>query len=73
MDALAKNEAEREAYRMRYDAYRETEKALRELEALAKKSKADADYVQYRYRMLEEAREFVFCRSAGNKFRKIRY
>ena len=56
VDALAKNEAEREAYRVRYDAYRETEKALRELEALAKKSKADADYVQYRYRMLEEAR-----------------
>ena len=56
VDALAKNEAEREAYRVRYDAYRETEKALHELEALAKKSKADADYVQYRYRMLEEAR-----------------
>ena len=56
VDALAKNEAEREAYRMRYDAYRETEKALHELETLAKKSKADADYVQYRYRMLEEAR-----------------
>ena len=56
VDALAKNEAEREAYRVRYDAYRETEKALHELETLAKKSKADADYVQYRYRMLEEAR-----------------
>lgn len=56
VDALAKNESEREAYRARYEAYRETEKALHELEALAKKSKADADYVQYRYRMLEEAR-----------------
>ena len=56
VDALAKNEAEREAYRARYEAYREMEKALHELEAIAKKSKADADYVQYRYHLLEEAR-----------------
>ncbi|MGN0236364.1 MAG: DNA repair protein RecN [Paludibacteraceae bacterium] len=55
VDALAQNEREREAYLARYHAYRETEKALQELEALAKKSKADADYVQYRHHLLEDA------------------
>ena len=55
VDTIAGNTAEREAYAQCYAAYREAEKALADMEALAKKSKADADYVAYRYKVLDEA------------------
>ena len=54
-DMLAKNTAEREAYRAAYTAWRESEKELRELEALAAKSRKDQDYTAFQYKQLEEA------------------
>lgn len=56
VDALADNEKEREAYTAAYTAYQEAAAKLREVEALARKTKADADYVQFQFNQLEEAR-----------------
>lgn len=56
VDALAGNEKEREAYTAAYTAYQDAAAKLREVEALARKTKADADYVQFQFNQLEEAR-----------------
>ena len=55
VDTLAENEAEREAYAQCYTAYRETERALHDMENMAKKNQSDADYIAYRYQVLEDA------------------
>lgn len=55
VDAIAQNEAFKTDYSAHYEAYIETVEALHKLQNLAKKSKADADYIQYRYKMLDEA------------------
>lgn len=55
VDAIAGNNAEKEVYSARYEAYREAQKALHDLQELAKKAQADADYIAYRYKTLDEA------------------
>ena len=55
VDAIASNNAEREAYEKAYTAYQQTTAALREAQALAKKVQADADYLQWQYNQLVEA------------------
>ena len=53
---MAGNTAERETYTTCYEAYLETQKALRDLQALARRTQADADYIAFRYKTLDEAR-----------------
>ena len=55
VDAIASNTVEREAYANAYSAYLQTTAALREAQALAKKAQADADYLQWQYKQLDEA------------------
>jgi len=55
VDAIARNENTREAYSTRYLAYREAEKALHELEALAVKTSKDQDYIAFQFGQLDEA------------------
>lgn len=55
VDAIAGNNAEKEVYSARYEAYREAQKALHDLQELAKKTQADADYIAYRYKTLDDA------------------
>ena len=55
VDAIASNTVEREAYANAYGAYLQTTVALREAQALAKKAQADADYLQWQYKQLDEA------------------
>lgn len=56
VDALADNEKERESYTAAYTDYQEAAAKLREIESLSQKTKADADYVQFQFSQLEEAR-----------------
>lgn len=56
VDAMAGNTAERETYTACYEAYLETQKALRDLQALARRTQADADYIAFRYKTLDDAR-----------------
>ena len=55
VDAIARDQAELADYTTRYEAYMTAVEALRNLQALAKKSQQDADYIQYRYKLLDEA------------------
>lgn len=55
VDALASNDALKAAYTEQYEAYLAAVKALEDIQALARKSRQDADYIQYRYRLLDEA------------------
>lgn len=55
VDAIAQNEALRTDYSTHYEAYVAAVEALRKLQELAKKSQQDADYIQYRYKLLDEA------------------
>lgn len=55
VDALAHNEAERTAYAAAYTAWQQAQQALSELQALAERTRNDADYVAYQYHQLEEA------------------
>ena len=55
VDAMAGNTAERETYTACYEAYLETQKALRDLQALARRTQADADYIAFRYKTLDDA------------------
>jgi len=55
LDAIAQNEALRTDYTTRYEAYTAAQEALHKLQTLAKKSQQDADYIQYRFGLLEEA------------------
>lgn len=56
IDALAGNQAERDAYQTAYSTYTETAHRLHEIESLARKTKADADYIQFQFNQLDEAR-----------------
>ena len=55
VDAIAANDALLEAYTAGYERYTAAVEALHTLQNLAKKSQQDADYIQYRYRLLDEA------------------
>ena len=55
LDAIARNESLLTQFSAQYDAYQEAVATLQKLQALAKKSQQDADYIQYRFKMLDEA------------------
>lgn len=55
IDAIAQNEALQEKYSSQYESYTASLEALQKLQALAKKSQQDSDYIQYRYKLLDEA------------------
>jgi DNA repair protein RecN (Recombination protein N) len=55
LDAIAQNNPLREDYSTHYEAYITSVESLRKLQDLAKKSQQDADYIQYRYKLLNEA------------------
>ena len=55
VDAVAGNEALLADYNAHYETYTTAVERLRELQALAKKSQQDADYIQYRYQLLDDA------------------
>ena len=55
IDAIAQNDALLAHYSTDFEAYTAALDALNKLQALAKKSQQDADYIQYRFRQLDEA------------------
>ena len=55
LDALAQNESLLAEYSTQYEAYQKACEELRRLQSLAKKSQQDADYIQYRYQLLNDA------------------
>lgn len=55
VDAIAGNQAETVAYATAYEAYLQAQKALHDLQALARKTQADADYIAFRYQTLADA------------------
>lgn len=55
IDAIAQNEALQEKYSSQYESYTASLEALQKLQALARKSQQDSDYIQYRYKLLDEA------------------
>ena len=55
VDALAQNDSLRATYSTRYTAYRAAEQALRDLEALAAKTRKDQDYIAFQFQQLDEA------------------
>ncbi len=56
VDAIAQNEAERTAYTAQYQAFLAAEKALHDLQNLARKTQSDADYIAFQYNQLVDAR-----------------
>lgn len=56
VDAIARNDKEQTAYSTRYIAFREAEKKLHDLEALAAKTRKDEDYISFQFNQLDEAR-----------------
>ena len=55
VDAIAQNGDLLAAYAAQYERYMAACEELQKLQSLAKKSRQDADYIQYRYKMLDEA------------------
>ena len=55
VDAIARNEDLRAVYARQYESYMAAVEQLHKLQSLAKKSQQDADYIQYRYKLLDEA------------------
>ena len=55
LDTLAQNESLLQDYSTQYETYLKACEELRRLQALAKKSQQDADYIQYRYQLLNDA------------------
>ena len=55
VDAVAQNDTLLNNYQAQYERYTAAVEALQHLQALAKKSRQDADYIQYRYQLLNEA------------------
>ena len=55
VDAISQNDTQRAEYSTHFEAYTAAVEELNRLKALAKKSRQDADYIQYRYQMLNEA------------------
>lgn len=55
VDAIAQNGDLLAAYAAQYERYMSACEELQKLQSLAKKSRQDADYIQYRYKLLDEA------------------
>ena len=55
LDLLAHDEAELEHYSRLYNRWRQTERELNELQALAAQSKADEDYIRFQWEQLDGA------------------
>ena len=55
VDAIAQNEALQNDYSAQYERYMAAVEELHRLQDLAKKSQQDADYIQYRFKLLNEA------------------
>ena len=55
LDILAHNDAALEKYHARYAEWKQTERELVELMALAEKSRSDEDYIRFQLEQLEEA------------------
>lgn len=55
IDAVAGNEEQWTAYQTQYERYTAAVTDLDRLQEMAKKSRQDADYIQYRYSLLDEA------------------
>lgn len=55
VDAIAANTEERASYSICYQAYLAATKSLQDLQELARKTQADADYVAFQYNQLQEA------------------
>lgn len=55
VDAIAQNEALLNDYTAQYERYTAAVEEWHKLQNLAKKSQQDADYIQYRFKMLDEA------------------
>ena len=55
VDAIAQNDAALNEYSAHFEQYTTAVENLRHLQALAKKSQQDADYIQYRFKLLDEA------------------
>ncbi|MBR1809741.1 MAG: DNA repair protein RecN [Paludibacteraceae bacterium] len=56
IDSVAENASERSVYTEKYNQYQQTVQQLSALRAKAEKSRADADYVEFQFRQLDEAR-----------------
>lgn len=55
VDSIATNDTLKAAYSSQYERYLEAFETLHKLQALAKKNQQDADYIQYRFTLLDEA------------------
>ena len=55
VDAIAANEAILETYSTQYERFMAAQEQLHKLQELARKSRQDADYIQYRYKLLSDA------------------
>ena len=55
IDAIADNEALLSDYTQCYEQYLQAAQALQDIQSLAKKSQQEADFIQYRYKILDEA------------------
>ena len=55
VDAIAANEAILETYSTQYERFVAAQEQLHKLQELARKSRQDADYIQYRYKLLSDA------------------
>lgn len=55
VDAIAVNTAEQTAYAAAYTTYRDAEKALHDLKALAAKTSKDQDYIAFQFEQLDKA------------------
>ena len=55
VDAIAQNDTLLQTYSSQYERYTAAMENLHKLQALAKKSQQDTDYIQYRYKLLKEA------------------
>ena len=55
VDAIAANESILESYSAQYERYIAVQEQLHKLQELARKSRQDADYIQYRYKLLSDA------------------
>lgn len=55
LDAVAQNDALLSDYQTHYEHYQRAVEAWHKLQELARKGQQDADYIQYRFKMLDEA------------------
>ncbi len=55
VDAIARNDAEREAYSRCYEAYMQCKQELQDLKDLAARTNKDQEYIAFQYHQLDEA------------------